>query len=314
MTKQPTGYYRFRNLVPVAGYSWIQDFEKAPGQPTNVKPPPPPYLVPNSGQPEKEKVLWRSTYPLVQTPFLYRTFQKQTADERGALAFANAHGWLAGDTAVVETSSRHVVEVSSLRLWISELHSMQIAGHLWECLQKNDHRTLNRYLHWSPATFAVRIEVGVSNGAFFDQRKFETGPPALPFNSIGEWLVHEWHRNDLQRFGPGTGWKHGEVTGPTRLAIMNVVNERLRQYCHPRLYLGEDGKHVGMLTPIHLLGCLWLQFYQELAGIQKLRQCAICHKEMDVSENRAHKTVHLECSRRERQKRWRQKLRATKPD
>jgi hypothetical protein len=305
MPASALSYSRFRNLIPVRGYDWLEEWTDLPRQ-AGASMVQPPFLIMQAKLDGEDQPRWRSTFPLVETPGLFRTFMKTKVARTDILAFANQHGCLDADHAVALTRTGEVVSVCALERWQREIHAIQVANHLAECVANRPNH-LARYFRWKPSTYEVSFAIGVSNGKFFKPDSFIGGIPALPFNCFSDRLATPQSQDDMRRFQPGAGWEHGEFSGPARLAVNRIVNERLRIHCHPQLYLDESGKHVGMLTPANLLGCLWLQFYQEVTGQQKLRQCSICHKEMDVAGNRSHKVVHTECSRRERQRRWRQK-------
>jgi hypothetical protein len=63
----------------------------------------------------------------------------------------------------------------------------------------------------------------------------------------------------------------------------------------------------GRLFPSSLLTTIWLQVSELLLGERRLRRCEICGRLMDVSDAARPnaKRVHQQCSRNERQKRWR---------
>ena len=306
MSKEPLSYYRFRHYVPEGGYTWVKGW-KTPDRSGRANNSEELLMVP-AAELGTEAYTSVSRFSLKDEPGLFLKFARLENDPEAFVSFANNHGWLMPAIAAVNPQTNHVISVLPISVWRKELTAMKIATHLWDAVQRKDQRELRRFVKWNKTEYTVRLEIAVSPQGVSSVDAGTRIEDVLrrPYTVSNSWLVRgESEKKEMQRFGPGAGWEPGDTIGPARLEIQKLINERLEKYCHPRLYLGKDGKHVGMITAVNLLGCLWLQFYQEVSGLQRLRRCEICHEELDVLENRSHKRVHDKCSRRERMRRYR---------
>ncbi len=310
MPEEPLNYYRFRHYVPEGGYTWVKDW-KIPDR--NRRNKPGEFLMVPTAELGSEMYTSVSRFSLKDEPGLFLKFARLEDKPEAFVSFANQHGWLMPANLAVNPRTNHMTDVLPISVWRKELTAMKIATHLWDAVQRKDQRELRRYIKWNKAEYTVRLEIAVSAQGVSGVEAGTRIEDVLrrPYTVSNSWLVRdESEKREMQKFGPGTGWEPGDTLGPTRLEIQKLINQRLEEYCHPRLYLGKDGKHVGLVTAVNLLGCLWLQFYQEVSGLQRLRRCEICHEELDVMENRSHKRVHDKCSGRERMRRYRAKASA----
>jgi hypothetical protein len=311
---EPIEVNHFNMLVPLEGYSWSGDVTPSRlfGKQNSEKLGPEPYMV------MKAPAHWgaaaipcQSYFPLLAMPQLFQLFRNLNLDRDSILAFANRYGWL-GNTGKVDQGKHLWIEAMGLSQWHEEIQAMIVAHHLWDCVQRDDRHTLRDYFAWDRATFNVRLSMAIQEREILpkshsamtaeDPSSFTLTPPFLTFD---KWLIDATNVGSLQAIG----WNRDDLLGPARLAVMNIVNPRLGAYCHPHLYLDKRGLPVGHLTPVNLLGCLWLQFYLTMIGQLKLRRCTVCKQEMDVSDSRSTRKTHDRCAKNARQQRWRSKKR-----
>ncbi len=78
------------------------------------------------------------------------------------LAFANEFGWI-GHTGLVSDGKSRLVPAVGLGKWREEIQAMIAAHYLWECIQKEDKKTLRQYFIWDRTEFAVRSTMGIED-------------------------------------------------------------------------------------------------------------------------------------------------------
>ncbi len=303
----------FEMLIPVDGYCWTEDARpsRSLGKANADKLGSAPYMV------MKAPAHWGAApiaaercFPLQSTPQLFQLFRDVHLDGDSILSFANRYGWI-GETGRVDQGKLWIPAVT-LHHWQQEIQTLVVAHFLWDCVQRDDRRTLRQHFTWDRARFDVRLSIGILGREILPKSHpsmlAQDNLPAMsqPFRTFERWMIDAANVEVLKAIG----WRRDEVLGPARLAVMNLVNPRLAAYCHPHLYLDKGGKPVGHLTPMNLLGCIWLQFYLTMIGRLKLRLCTVCKKAMDVSDSRSTRKMHDQCSKRERMRRYRLKQRA----
>lgn len=302
--EQPLEVNRFRMEVPETGYKWLEDAYADSPFTDKKKLGSPPYLVlDDRGQTE---VLLRSYFPLREVPDLFCRFRDLALDAEGILRFANQFGSIGETSQVIGLGGSPLIPTVGLSRWHEEIQASVIAHHLWECIKVDDRRSLRQHFKWHPTKFDVDLSIGIQGKEVLSRthpyvQNMPTPELVLPAHAHNTWLIDEHEAEALR----SVGWNSGDVLGPARLALMNIVNPRLQEYCHPRLYLDKDRGFVGHLTPINLLGCIWMQFYLSIIGQLKLRRCTVCGIEMDVTESRGTKKMHVRCSKSRRMQKWR---------
>ena len=301
--------------VPVAGYCWLDEASpsRVPSVAANQKLlGPAPYMVFKAradGSAKGPGVPVRWSLPLVDTPDLFHQFRDLTLDRDSLLSFADQYGWI-GETGRVDYQKRGWFPAVGIQSWESEIQAMIVADQLLAWADKEDLHSLKQYFFWAPTQFHVRMALRIYGRKIRGERIPKLPEPQFgPTSSWHEWLVRPDQVERLQDIG----WRRGDLVGPARLAAMKIINTRLEKLCHPRLYLDARGGMAGHWTPVNLLGCIWLQFYLSIIGQLKLRRCAVCEKEMDVTGSRSTRKMHESCSKRVRMARLRAKkrLRAT---
>lgn len=304
----------FEMLVPSEGYCWTEGVRPSRlfGAGNADKLGAAPYMVMKAaahwGSPPIQAA---SYFPFKSTPQLFRLFRDLPLDGDSILSFANRYGWI-GETGRVDDGKNLWIPAVSVHHWQKEIQTMIVSQHLWDCIQRDDRNILRQYFVWDRTSFDVRLSLGIHDRQILSKSSPSMLPEGQmpggthPFRTFEQWLITSTNADVLKAIG----WNRGDVLGPARLTVMNLVNPRLAAYCHPHLYLDKRGKPVGHLTPVNLLGCIWLQFYLTMIGRLKLRLCTVCKKEIDVSESRSTRKMHKQCSKRERMQRYRLKKRA----
>jgi len=303
---------RFRMLVPETGYKWLEDADTDSPFTDKEKLGEPPYLVLNDAGPEE--IFGRSYFPLRDVPDLFCRFRDVGLDPEAILAFANQYGSIGDTSRVIGRGGSPLISAVGISRWHDEIQAMVIVDHLWRCIQADDRQSLRRYLKWHPTEFEVTLTIGIQgkqiltkDDPLFQKKPFE--PLVLPARHETTALIGPRRQDPLRALR----WGHADVLGPARLALMDKVNPRLQEYCHPRIYLDKDRGFAGHLTPNNLLGCIWLQFYLSIISQLKLRRCIVCGFGMDVTASRSTKKMHDHCSKNRRMRAWRRKRSWTEP-
>jgi hypothetical protein len=303
---RPIEVNHFRMSVPDGGYCWLDDARpmRLFGEENRQLLGPAPHMAMRGFVSGNKEIPAREYFPLLDTPDLFLRFKDLNLDPESILIFANKYGWIGG-TGDVQSRGRDWIRAVGIHSWHSEIQAMIVVDHLWECLRKDDRRTLRKYFTWQSTEFNVLFAIQtIGREVQSDDQGQHGAQTGQPIASWGTWLVQPTDVDLLKTIG----WNHSDVCGPARLAIMRIVNPKLEAHCHPQLYLDSRGHFTGRWAPANLLGCIWLQFYMTLIGQLKLRLCTVCKRPMDVSQSRKTKKMHETCSKRVRMRRMRAKL------
>lgn len=267
--------------------------------------------------------------PLRDQPALFRIFAETLPTEEGILGFANQYGGLGPEVATRVLLSETADETNpnpwgwgeSLDCWQKEILTMQRIVSLWAKVQAGDSVGLARHIYWErgddkgergvvytnvpyvPSSVATRIkEEQAVSLASFGLRKATAGdiPPAEGSFHFA-WIVNP---GETHRFRPG------DLGQPALWYIQQSINEYLtgrapkretereteRVAISPHLLWNPEMTELGLyLVPRSLLGAMWLQFAQAVAGNKSYRQCEYCRKWFEVSLE-ASRPTRLYCS------------------
>lgn len=83
-----------------------------------------------------------------------------------------------------------------------------------------------------------------------------------------------------------------------RLALQRIVASQLEKY-PVRLSIILDlktGDFKQTFRPTSLLALMWYEFYRVITGERKIKQCAICHRYSDVTDNKKNWQRHENCA------------------
>jgi hypothetical protein len=106
---------------------------------------------------------------------------------------------------------------------------------------------------------------------------------------------------------PAPKLKTEEVLALAKTFVSETYNRKMMQMASPMLLVDEKGAFHNYSRPSSLLGALWLEFGELVAGSRKQALCESCGKWMDVTGNRNHKRKHDRCVLREKMARYRAK-------
>jgi hypothetical protein len=185
-----------------------------------------------------------------------------------SVEFANKYGLLGGTAATLImipnpdkpgfSMSAHGEEYS---LWQKEIAAMREAVILYKAVQTSDRAMLKNLIRWENDSVQYFSE------------------------SAHELIASEAiHPERLQRFSD-------PYIGPALYRLQVTVNKKLREnVTSARLVWNSDTRTLELrLIPSSLLGCLWLQLANAIAGEKEFRQCLECHTWFDISLHSARK-------------------------
>jgi hypothetical protein len=262
---------KFRWSVPKSGFRWVDARRKKRARKRR-------YLVEidaedPGGDPESE-----ATDPLDDSPALFRTFADLEVSEAAILGFAHRHGALT-DGESVYLSEGGTAQGHSLELWKDEIHAMQDALKLWEAVRKrqpvdvqsligarrDDFRTYPEYLlrvwrsQWrSVAGYARTAGSGVEQVA--DEAGFDDIDRAL-------FVLQEASNSRLD-----ANTSFGLLFDPAAVLPSDLKRPAPR-----------PGRLEARVTPLNLLGALWLQFIDSMGDKREFRRCEECGEWLAIS-------------------------------
>jgi hypothetical protein len=233
--------------------------------------------------------LGENSRPYKPGPDLFLKFASvdPEADEE-ILRFANSYGLLGGGPRWIapepkRKSAETTAVTGELRShWQEHLHRMKAAVTLWEAIQREDSSVLASCIRWRSR-----------------DRVTYDWPPSSEMTT--PWSTHATIASSginshlLERF------QHGDILKPARFYLQEVVNKSLAELVSPRLlWKAPDRNEMGLfMVPSTLIGCLWLQLADAIAGFQKFRLCEneSCRKPILVAaEGSGYRTNRKTCS------------------
>ncbi len=223
----------------------------------------------------------------VPDPDLFLKFTSIDPDQHEKiLEFANSYGllgfsplWLFPKSGSKDQRTTNIF--GELRShWHEHLHSMKAAVSLWEALRKDDTKVLSQCIVWRGTD---RVDYN--------------WPPSSDF--FTPWSTHVTIASKQVNPDLLDRLRSGDVEGPARLYLQDVVNKNLKKLVAPNLlWTIPDRKKMGLfIVPDTLIGCLWLQLAGAIAELRKFRTCDGCGKPMLVaSEGSGFRTNRKTCS------------------
>lgn len=203
-----------------------------------------------------ESVPVKAYHPLRLHPDLFRRFARLSPDDHTACRrFADDYGWLG-----VHVLARHPdgipVPVELMTHWADHIRRMDRAVWVWERWATDDADGLKQRLS------TVQVE-GELCWAYQHDRK------------VTDTLI---------RPIPGFPFSADDALTPASVLLSRLVNAELTASVQPALMcqLPSYGLVV-RLRPLSLLGAMWLQFAEAVAGGDTVRECAECKKWFQVN-------------------------------
>jgi hypothetical protein len=238
ITPVKTDPFILRETVSEAGYEWLKGMD---GRPRLV-----PRHAPGAG--------YRVCVP---HPGLFREFAKLSPTRDAIQGFAGQYGDLFNRYAFEQGAGRDdgtVAHGSSLGTWTKEIEDMRVLIELWQDIQQRRVAALKMLIKWTA-------------------------------KDVGYVLTTPKHKADVTIAHadiPGSGFgrfSRKDIVLPARCALQMEINKRIaEQPAVPRLAWTPDSHQRLIFVPPNLLGAMWLQFAQAVAGEFELYPCDACGK------------------------------------
>jgi hypothetical protein len=238
ITPVKTDPFIIHETVSEAGYEWLKGVDGKPR------------LVPRRVQ----GVGFRRCEP---HPGLFREFALLSPTRDAIAGFAGQYGDLFNSYALeqaVTREDRTGTQGTTLGAWSKEIGDMRVLVELWENIQHRRIAALKQIIKWTAKDVGYLIET--------------------PAHSSNTTIAHaDIPGSGFTRFG----WK--DVVLPARCALQMEINKRIATHpTVPRLALTPDHRQRLIFVPPNLLGAMWLQFAQAVAGELELYPCDACGK------------------------------------
>jgi hypothetical protein len=229
----------------------------------------------------------RRYYPFLEHTGLFLTFAERiTHDARGLLSFANKYGCLGFD------GRGRVDELDYLHRWYFEAHSMRQAVRVWRLLTSKDFNALSKHFRWLPHPIlrGVKSLYFDSHPHLRDRAEAEF-PDCRVVMEVASSESPEWEMLKEEDVQTAAQWYLKEIINwhlrgraDFELVWTNETGKRPRKRStlQPR-----DMRMNRVLMPRNLLGALWLQLEQAVAGEKEYRPCAECGGMFEVSSTSA---------------------------
>lgn len=290
--------FEFTWEVPTAGYRWVN----TQSAPLEVRGPRSKGLFLTAVVPP---FTLRRYAPLRDQPTLFRIFAETPPTEEGILTFAAQYGGL-GREAAIRILLSDIADANTpnpwgwgepFERWQEEIHTMQRVVSLWDKVQAGDRAGLARHIHWRPGdekgeqgvlyaswhhlprSIEAQVDAETAARLFAFGLRKHSGDVPLPAEGkfYTAWIVRpgEQHRFRL-----------GDLGQPALWYVQKYINQYLteRTSIAPRLLWDPEMTQLELyFVPTSLLGSLWLQFAQAIAGNKSYHQCEYCGKTFEVS-------------------------------
>jgi hypothetical protein len=260
----------FQWPVSRAGYEWV---EVRFAQPKSASQDNKTWVM-REKTPGDSSGLKRFYVPMEQATGLFRDFAGIAADDKDAMmAFANEYGMLGvmdwpglqrelpTEWAGEPTPEKHFEVIG---WWSYEIEMMRAMVYLWEMIKAGDTAGLKRCI--------TDIASKEYNSPFQTITYLGYSPPAA------ERLFPIW--------APSIGFvPPDDYFTAAALVVQHGVNMALHRHeVNPALtFQPASGRQVLQFMPSSLIGAMWLQLAQGVAGNKKFRACKECGKSFEIS-------------------------------
>jgi hypothetical protein len=293
--QQTIDVFRFVWHVPQDGFQWLKAWPTVDA-PEKARLAAPTQMVLSTGLDYDTPYQGKVYHPLKAEPALFRKFADlPIADLDAIRSFANEYGNLGtgmnfflaarGETILetIDKSPRPMTPVIGMPLdeWVRQIDDMHQAVEIWDLIRRKDRANLSRFVSWAEAEYGPdgRTPRKLA-GWYYDSR------PDLPSQAKDPWgslppspgRIREWIEPVMDLCKPG------DVFMPALFLVQRWVNNQLQKHVIPRLLYHTDlSQQVLQIIPSSLVGAMWLQLAQAIAGKKDYRTCKECGRWFEVS-------------------------------
>lgn len=262
----------FRWDVPVDGYQWLE--ARLGGEDEG-----PPQWVLTEGIGLGSPYRRRRYAPLAAEPALFRIFVGLDFDDRAALlGFANKYGLLGiHQFLALEPASAGQYPMGTIgeshSAWINEILDMRWAVQIQDLVGSHDAAGLRRFITYREELVGPTGEPLRAGGWGFSSHP-EGARKSEPIPRYRGWMIDP----------VANLFVAGNVFIPATFLVQRWINDKLNEHAAPRLLYNLDlGKQVLQIVPKDLLGAMWFQLAQAIAGNRNYRTCRECSKWFEIS-------------------------------
>jgi hypothetical protein len=230
----------------------------------------------------KREVPQKPYYPL-DVPALFGKFADLDPSQDAILQFANQYGFL-----------REMRGPELLSEWEHEIRSLSQAVLLWEWLKNRQTSELQRFFTWEGDRLTAP--------EMYDERTQTWRKVILSTLPVKSFLELGQKPDKPGYWSLGPSFKPNDVKKPARALIEHMVSRRLGQEIHAGFSHGEI-----YMWPKSLIGAMWLQFAEAIAGKTEYIRCVVCRKWIRLKQKAKGKGK-IYCSNRCKQAAKRRKL------
>ena len=214
--------------------------------------------------------------------------------QNAILKFANSYGFLSQGRDCFDERDKPVLG-ESLYLWLHAKAEMAMLFNIDRWIHNKNRKDLKEVIRWNETGTRVTFRYSFKR----DWAINNLYPPQVS-QTLGQK-----NSKDLEYSKRWNRWDRDDLFAPARALLINRVNKLLKG-TSLQLLINNNENINSYVHPMTLLDVLWLQFSQLIKGQRRFHTCKICNKWMDVTDYRRDKIVHLTCSKRERQRVWRE--------
>lgn len=237
---------------------------------------------------------YREYRPLTEEPTLYKDFAKLALDAKEILDFSNRYGMLLGGQLLLAGPTVRTDHIllggESLWLWAEEIIAMREAVELVDAIRdaelNSDKDRLEQLIIWRKNQIAYNPGAGPWRETPKElqamlllvrqarrQQRAPSGPEDITIPLIYDPRFKDWARDR-------------NLVDPAKEYLVMIINKRIRGNVSPQLRMVEGRSSEIHLrasqVPHNLLGAMWLQVFQDFAGMRRIRECPLCGKWFDA--------------------------------
>jgi hypothetical protein len=198
-------------------------------------------------------------YPLREYTGLFRTFSEVRPSIGGVLAFVNQYGPLRGNDGGWRFD-----------WWMKHMLALRRARHIWDLWRAKEFKELGLHFRWQTVPGKAPVLIYESHPRERPEYPGETRTEVL---AAEDRLVGSWR---------SMRGKEAFLAAPIYLS--RLLTDRMRKSVTTRYdWDPNEGRLLRRDIPVSLLGAIWLQFQQSIAGDKDYRACPRCGAWFEVS-------------------------------
>ncbi len=210
-------------------------------------------------------------------PALFTEFTELGLDEGRIINFANKYGLLLPPHSLLydreDISSGTLKKArdysenkgETLDFWVNQIMDMHSALYVWQLFVNKKVESLQDIISHVPGNIEYYLEFPDYIKSFpFHKRQIEIRRDTLAFDAL----------------------EKGDILLKAKFFTQLIINDHCKEFpVAPYLIFDKDNRLEQRYRPSSLISLLWFQFFRYVTGEQKIKQCPICKKWFNVSDN-----------------------------